>query len=255
MANVRKIIPCTKCSSDFERVYNSQKYCEPCRAEIVKATKRDCERNRRRAAGAEGLGASRQCKLCDAPFCLQNGMQFYCDACSEQRKRETASERNKRYRLLNGERLREQERKWREDNYLVKKERQARYVKRCPDRNKARYKRYYSSKKNDPMFALNYRMRHGIWRSVKENKKGQPWEGFVKFTVDDLRTHLERQFLPGMGWHNMGQWHIDHVIPLALHKFDGPEDPDFRAAWSLPNLRPLWAEDNLKKNAKRLTLL
>jgi hypothetical protein len=231
------------------------RYCDPCQVQVKNERNKELERQKRRQAGMPALGETRSCVLCSGSFSVVNGQQLYCDPCSRERRIETSRDRNKRYRLRHGERLREEERKWREQNPAVKKEREERYKARHPERHKLRYKRHYQNKKNDPMFALNYRMRHGIWRSVKEYKQGQPWEGFVDYTVDELRVHLERQFLPGMGWHNMGQWHIDHIVPLAHHKFESPEDPEFKAAWALTNLRPLWAEENLRKSAKRLVLL
>src|SRR3546814_9626669 len=65
---------------------------------------------------------------------------------------------------------------------------------------------------------------------------------------------LERQFLPGMSWDNRGEWHIDHIRPLCAFEFTSPDDPQFREAWALTNLRPLWARDNLRKGG-RLDLL
>lgn len=230
-------------------------YCDPCRKIVSNETNKELEREKRRASGIAILGSERSCKICGDSFAMKNGQQLYCEPCSDKKRTEGKTAINIRYRQRHGERLRQKERQWCAENADVVRERNRRWEERNPDGRRAVYKRYYRSRKDDPMFALNYRMRHGIWRSVKEHKKGQPWEGFVEYTVDELRTHLERQFLPGMGWHNMGKWHIDHVIPLKLHKFGSPEDPDFKAAWSLSNLRPLWAEDNLRKNAKRLTLL
>ena len=29
------------------------------------------------------------------------------------------------------------------------------------------------------------------------------------------KEHIERQFKKGMTWDNYGEWHIDHIIPLA----------------------------------------
>lgn len=64
--------------------------------------------------------------------------------------------------------------------------------------------------------------------------------------------HLERQFLPGMTWENHGRfgWHIDHIIPLSAFNFETPDHIDFKRAWALSNLQPLWWQDNLKKRAK-----
>lgn len=77
----------------------------------------------------------------------------------------------------------------------------------------------------------------------------------VGYTGSALREHLERQFLPGMSWSNYGDWHVDHIVPLSSFTITGPDDPELRRAWALPNLRPLWAKDNLKKHAKHTHLI
>jgi len=61
---------------------------------------------------------------------------------------------------------------------------------------------------------------------------------------------LEQQFLPGMSWDNYGEWHIDHIIPVAVFNYSSVDHIDFSRCWALSNLRPLWAADNLHKNAK-----
>lgn len=53
-----------------------------------------------------------------------------------------------------------------------------------------------------------------------------------------------------MSWSNYGKWHIDHIIPLDFFKVSDPGDPKFKVAWSLENLQPLWAIDNMKKSNK-----
>ena len=58
-----------------------------------------------------------------------------------------------------------------------------------------------------------------------------------------------------MCWENYGEWHVDHIRPLASFHIESKEDPEFKVAWGLPNLRPLWAEENLKKSSKRTLLL
>ena len=76
------------------------------------------------------------------------------------------------------------------------------------------------------------------------------------YTIDDLRQHLERQFVRGMSWENMGSgWHIDHIVPLSSFSFSSVTCPEFRAAWALSNLRPLWATENMSKGARRTHLL
>lgn len=82
-----------------------------------------------------------------------------------------------------------------------------------------------------------------------------PWEKLVGYTVEDLMAHLEKQFVDGMSWRNMGMWHVDHIVPKSLFEYTSPDDTEFKAAWSLTNLRPLWAEENLSKHARRTHLI
>lgn len=67
--------------------------------------------------------------------------------------------------------------------------------------------------------------------------------------------HLERQFLPGMSWDNMSEWHIDHILPRVMFHYETSADPGFSECWALTNLRPLWAKDNIDKGGKRLHLI
>ena len=75
------------------------------------------------------------------------------------------------------------------------------------------------------------------------------------YTSEDLRVHLERQFRRGMTWAKFmaGQIHIDHRVPLSA--FNLGDDLEFKAAWAMTNLQPLWAVDNVKKAADRSLLL
>ena len=91
-------------------------------------------------------------------------------------------------------------------------------------------------------------MSASISRSLNGNKNNQHWEDLVGYTITKLKKHLQKQFVEGMTWENYGRWHIDHKIPLSVFNYTKPEHKDFKRCWALSNLRPLWAEDNLKKN-------
>lgn len=106
-----------------------------------------------------------------------------------------------------------------------------------------------------PRRRLNLGVANGIRKSLGGSKGRRSWQTLVGFSFDDLRAHLEKQFSRGMSWENWGDWHVDHILPLSSFHFDGPDDPEFRAAWALTNLRPLWARANLAKNNKRTLLL
>lgn len=106
---------------------------------------------------------------------------------------------------------------------------------------------------SDPLFAFKIRTRNllrkafdrnGFTKRSKSNKiLGCSWEELVK--------HIECQFTTGMSWDNRGEWHIDHIIPLATASC---EDDIIRLN-HFTNLRPLWAEDNLRKSDKLENLL
>ena len=66
--------------------------------------------------------------------------------------------------------------------------------------------------------------------------------------LENFKAYIESQFVDGMGWENHGEWHIDHIVPLASGKT--PEE-----IWELchyTNLQPMWAEENWRKGAKIL---
>ena len=70
------------------------------------------------------------------------------------------------------------------------------------------------------------------------------------YTGKELYKHIESLFTDGMSWDNMGDWHIDHIRPVASFNFTTTECEDFKKCWALENLQPLWAKDNLSKGSK-----
>ena len=80
------------------------------------------------------------------------------------------------------------------------------------------------------------------------SKNGKHWEDIVGYTVQDLVAHLESKFQNGMTWDNYGQWHIDHIKPIARFNILEVGDDEFKMCWSLDNLQPLWAGDNIRKS-------
>lgn len=69
-----------------------------------------------------------------------------------------------------------------------------------------------------------------------------------------LRKWIEQVFQPGMTWDNYGKgWHIDHIVPCAA--FDLKKRSEQLKCFHYTNLQPLWAKDNLRKQASRLSQL
>lgn len=136
------------------------------------------------------------------------------------------------------------------------KKRRSRYIKKYMSmkKNKERANRLSKIKyKHNTAFSLSRRMSSSINESLRlrqGSKNNKPWETLVGYTLDELIIHLEKLFLPGMSWKNRHLWHIDHIIPKHTFCFRSYEDDAFKQCWSLSNLRPLWAEDNLARNRK-----
>lgn len=73
----------------------------------------------------------------------------------------------------------------------------------------------------------------------------------LPYTPSQLKLHLEAQFDSKMTWENYGSyWHIDHIRPVSLFHFEGPNCAGFVECWALTNLRPLEAKANLSKGNK-----
>ena len=158
---------------------------------------------------------------------IEHGRQYY------QKNKDRAAERWQRYYEVNAEHLREKARDWGRANLERR---------RIADRKRRAN--------------VGFRVSQNISRSIRQSlfrfngKGGAPWESLVDYTKEDLVKHLEKQFQPGMTWDNYGKWHIDHEIPISAFNFTKPEHEDFVRCWSLNNLRPMWAKENISKGAR-----
>lgn len=153
----------------------------------------------------------------------------------------------KKYRSENAEQIKEKNFKYRIANADKVKAGILRWNSNNPEKVKAKQRRAAMKRRATLKGRLNNIMSSGICRSLDKGKAGRHWESLVDYTVDKLKRHLERQFLPGMSWDNYGQWHIDHIIPISVHNYISPDDIDFKRCWSLHNLQPLWATENMIK--------
>lgn len=113
-------------------------------------------------------------------------------------------------------------------------------------RHTCRVTRYHSK----PDYQAACKMRMMVYRTIQVSgtKKTTSSQKLLGYSAEELRIHLENQFLPGMSWEERSAWHIDHIKPVSAFIAEGITDPKIINA--LSNLRPLWARDNLVKGAK-----
>lgn len=155
--------------------------------------------------------------------------------------------------------------RWREKERIKSAKRRAKYAERLREKARHRYQRNKdkeaarnAKRRSTISGRLRSRISSAVWHALKGSPTGKNRLSILNllpYSIDDLRRHLERQFKGGMSWKTMGRWHIDHIVPVSSFNISGPDCPEFRACWALTNLRPLWAEENIRKGAKRTLLL
>lgn len=100
----------------------------------------------------------------------------------------------------------------------------------------------------DIQFRLACNLRGRLKDALRKGRKVGSAVRDLGCTVGELKIHLESKFTEGMSWDNYGQWHVDHIKPLAV--FDLTNRQQFLEACNWTNLQPLWAADNIRKGAK-----
>ncbi len=105
-----------------------------------------------------------------------------------------------------------------------------------------------------PRVNLDKRMSSAVRNVLRSKKRGRSWQILIGCTTEDLRRHLESLFTEGMTWDVFmrGEIHIDHKTPLSSFHYKNTDDSDFKEAWKLENLQPLWAHDNQVKYNKTM---
>lgn len=118
-------------------------------------------------------------------------------------------------------------------------------------RYRERVKRYCRHKRaTDIQFVLKDRLRASLGRALRRQwvKKSKRTMELVGCSVEQLKAHLEAQFVDGMTWQNRQLWHVDHILPLD--SFDLSKIEEQQRAMHFTNLRPLWKELNQRKSNK-----
>jgi hypothetical protein len=160
--------------------------------------------------------------------------------------------RAKIYNEKNKERLLVVSKKYRKEHSEEIVARVNKWTKENPKKANANKKKHKKKKLSTLKGALDNRMSHAIRLSLKSGKNGKSWTSLVDFNIQQLMEHLIMQFTDGMTIELLiaGKIHIDHKMPIVSFNYDSPDDVDFKKCWSLENLQPLWARDNLRKGSK-----
>jgi hypothetical protein len=162
----------------------------------------------------------------------------------EHKNPEKATERHRQWRRENVERYRQYQR-----NRKRNKDERSRANRKYNAANREKNaKRHRERLKSDLDYRLRCYLRSRLYNAIKhDSKRGSAIED-LGCSISELRKHIEKQFQVGMTWSNYGEWHIDHIRPLA--SFNLTSRKEFLQACHYTNLQPLWAEENLQKRDK-----
>lgn len=168
----------------------------------------------------------------------KSGFKSHCSSCR--------SVYSKNYRLNNIE-------KFLKPKSELKKEKEAKYKKLWKEKNREKInevKRKWKANKKatDPIFKMKENLRRRTLKAFKTKgwRKSGGTETLLQGTYNEVFNHIESLFTEGMSWSNQGEWHIDHIIPLAL----ATTEEEIIKLFHYTNLQPLWAIDNLRKGSK-----
>ena len=132
--------------------------------------------------------------------------------------------------------------KYRETNPLIREKERA--------YEKIRYQKILNGEMPHRREAV--RIRNANNKTVRNIEKVRD-ETFIKWFSCSKKTFIarfEKEFAknPGMGWHNYGAWHMDHIKPLGSFPLNTKANRKLANHYS--NLRPIWATANMKKAYK-----
>jgi hypothetical protein len=203
-------------------------------------------------------GYDPKCKICSRLLCRKYAASRRSKKAEYMREyRKTENGKKAQEKISNSDKFKNRMKNWRQKNHEKIKEKSKQWIENNREKYNEYRKRYDSSEKRKSYKREQYQknkvqnnISKAIRDSLKDGKNGRHWENIVGYNCNELKSHLEKQFQPGMSWENYGKWHIDHVIPISFFRYSNTDDVEFKMCWRLENLQPLWATENEKKGNK-----
>lgn len=165
-----------------------------------------------------------------------DGYRTHCKSC-----------RNKDYEH-NKETILQYDKEW----YSKNKENKKAYVKKWSQDNRIRvaanHKKLISKYlKENINYRLAHNLRNRLNKAIKNKYKTGSAVSDLGCSINQLKSHLESLFQPGMTWDNWSRtgWHIDHKEPLG--SFDLADPEQLKVACNYLNLQPIWYKDHIIK--------
>ena len=186
----------------------------------------------------------------------------------------TSTERTRRWRAANPEKLAAHRAKEKETRKFTPEQIEAKrvYVREWKQKNKERIAKNNAEYKRNNADVIRVQRRGyqrtllatNVQAKIKLALRKRINSVFVKgitkprsavialgCSIEHFKTHIESKFSEGMSWDNYGKWHLDHIVPLSAYDLTDPVQYDSACHWS--NIQPLWASDNIAKGGTNRT--
>ena len=84
-------------------------------------------------------------------------------------------------------------------------------------KNKKVVTKYIKLKNNDIMYRILYNLSDRINDELNKRniKRTLTYMEFLGCSLEELKIHLQKQFVEEMNYDNYGKWEIDHIIPIS----------------------------------------
>lgn len=169
-----------------------------------------------------------------------------------QKHREEIRLKQKLYYNTHKEKLLSDAKEYYKNHYEEKRAKSTQYRKEHHDEICAKRRAAYKQRRNtDEMFLFAKQVRHNIRQAFtrKFRTKVGRTEEILGCSIIEFKEYIASKFQDGMTFDNYGQWHLDHIIPLASAK----TIEDIIRLCHYTNYQPLWAFDNISKGSKIIT--
>lgn len=170
----------------------------------------------------------------------------YCTICKD-----CARENRKRWYSENKDRVKEYQSNYEKENRDAVKERAAKWRHRNREHHLEKRRSYHKLRyESDIRYRMDGKIRSMLKRTLKAIGMEKDFATFKKlgYTPEQLKLRIEFQFKNGMSWDNIGEWEIDHKIPIPIMTAKGEFRPEIINC--LSNLQPLWKKENRSKGAR-----
>jgi hypothetical protein len=134
---------------------------------------------------------------------------------------------------------------WKSENKLFEESkprdeyRKARYEVKKPEIIKAQVEYQRKRYKSNIEFRLITLTRGRLNHFLKGRHKAESTKAILGIDLTEYKEYLEKQFTEGMSWENLGEWEIDHILPVSKG-----------GSFHYTNTQPLWKIDNRIKSNK-----